>query len=86
MEFQSTHPARGATPLRSQGPGMWSRFQSTHPARGATQRQSTNGKEQYISIHAPREGCDSTGMAFLEGELEFQSTHPARGATLRNSV
>ena len=60
---------------------MWSRFQSTHPARGATQRQSTNGKEQYISIHAPREGCDSTGMAFLEGELEFQSTHPARGAT-----
>ena len=65
---------------------MWSRFQSTHPARGATQRQSTNGKEQYISIHAPREGCDSTGMAFLEGELEFQSRHPARGATLFSEV
>ena len=34
-----------------------------------------------ISIHAPREGCDSS---CLQNSLprRFQSTHPARGATL----
>ena len=35
-----------------------------------------------ISIHAPREGCDS-GLMVSEGRSSaFQSTHPVRGATL----
>ena len=33
-------------------------FQSTHPARGATRRHPRHVKEEGISIHAPREGCD----------------------------
>ena len=35
-----------------------------------------------ISIHAPREGCDSKTDEEYYTELEFQSTHPARGATV----
>ena len=57
--FQSTHPARGATPacpVEAQGVES---FQSTHPARGATIcHWSTDNLDITISIHAPREGCD----------------------------
>ena len=35
------------------------RFQSTHPARGATYAALRQAEEVGISIHAPREGCDS---------------------------
>ena len=35
------------------------RFQSTHPARGATGQQEDYHLDQQVSIHAPREGCDS---------------------------
>ena len=34
-----------------------------------------------ISIHAPREGCDTASGADINAFFEFQSTHPARGAT-----
>ena len=34
-----------------------------------------------ISIHAPREGCDSCSFRVLAFLFEFQSTHPVRGAT-----
>ena len=37
----------------------------------------------YISIHAPREGCDGPRYRSHGGALRFQSTHPARGATGR---
>ena len=35
---------------------MW--FQFTHPGRGATARILSNEIPAYVSIHAPREGCD----------------------------
>ena len=35
-----------------------------------------------ISIHAPREGCDSPRTPGEAQLSSFQSTHPARGATL----
>ena len=35
----------------------------------------------YISIHAPREGCDAVEVVGVKKEQAFQSTHPARGAT-----
>ena len=56
--FQSTPPARGATPRR----GCWYKwltFQSTPPARGATGVDvSADDFQEVISIHAPREGGD----------------------------
>ena len=38
--------------------GSTAEFQSTHPARGATAQQDDALLDMYISIHAPREGCD----------------------------
>ena len=34
-------------------------FQFTHPGRGATIEVRESGNDAHVSIHAPREGCDS---------------------------
>ena len=79
------------------------KFQSTPPARGATPLLCDSVFFLRISIHAPREGGDSSFMAAISqdwnfnprpprggrlpigeafsGVLLFQSTPPARGAT-----
>ena len=56
-QFQSTHPARGATRISTHC-CVTCTFQSTHPARGATSSPSSVDRWNEISIHAPREGCD----------------------------
>ena len=56
-------------------------FQSTHPARGATSGGCLVNADIFISIHAPREGCDLNGVSHKKFDWRFQSTHPARGAT-----
>ena len=58
--FQSTHPVRGATKLGDKNDSV-TVFQSTHPVRGATYRNHNFLISHAISIHAPREGCDSPG-------------------------
>ena len=35
-----------------------------------------------VSIHAPREGCDSAASAIVTLQISFQFTHPGRGATI----
>ena len=80
--FQSTHPARGAT-IAAISSGLSTSFQSTHPARGATVRRPPFCFHFDISIHAPREGCDSLLVCTRSACVPFQSTHPARGATRR---
>ena len=35
-----------------------------------------------VSIHAPREGCDTSEQAEFVKEQLFQFTHPGRGATV----
>ena len=62
--FLSTLPARGAT-AASLFVGLASPFLSTLPARGATLPQQPGGKRagRTISIHAPREGSDTTSAA-----------------------
>ena len=81
-QFQSTHPARGAT-CPANFKIVSSLFQSTHPARGATPASSDTLLPETISIHAPREGCDGDHLEALTCSGVFQSTHPARGATSR---
>ena len=58
-----------------------SKFQFTHPGRGATLEGAGSSFWSSVSIHAPREGCDST-LAQNKFIDEFQFTHPGRGATL----
>ena len=55
--FQSTHPVRGAT-IFSVTAEPTLEFQSTHPVRGATEAGGCVVERVFISIHAPREGCD----------------------------
>ena len=63
--FQSTPPARGATPLMISILRSILEFQSTPPARGATSASpQTEDSDQSISIHAPREGGDSKDAQF----------------------
>ena len=38
--------------------------------------------EEEVSIHAPREGCDSRATRYIYILAQFQFTHPGRGATI----
>ena len=80
VRFQSTHPVRGATFTWGMRAAK-RRFQSTHPVRGATGDSLNTRKNQDISIHAPREGCDRRLADIDKAYDVFQSTHPVRGAT-----
>ena len=79
-QFQSTPPARGATP-RSSMALQTGRFQSTPPARGATRCGKPLRSYRTISIHAPHEGGDLVAVHHAARHLPFQSTPPTRGAT-----
>ncbi len=57
------------------------RFQSTHPARGATVHHVNNCNCFFISIHAPREGCDNSGDGGLFQLTNFNPRTP-RGVRL----
>ena len=57
-KFQFTHPGRGATRFTSLR-FYRSLFQFTHPGRGATRSLLYLRTTDLVSIHAPREGCDS---------------------------
>ena len=83
--FQSTLPARGATPDQPGG-GYRAPFQSTLPARGATGREHSQPDIADISIHAPREGSDHTIGRPSRRAIRFQSTLPARGATQEENL
>ena len=56
-------------------------FQFTHPGRGATVLSSEVSQADKVSIHAPREGCDTRHGTSIPADRVFQFTHPGRGAT-----
>ena len=57
-EFQSTHPARGAT-IGCRGHSVLHHGISIHAPREGCDISAINaGCSKSISIHAPREGCD----------------------------
>ena len=60
-EFQFTHPVRGATYL-CRVTNYIAMFQFTHPVRGATPDGFSPNGALYVSIHAPRAGCDYTRL------------------------
>ncbi len=51
-------------------------FQFTHPGRGATSPHFIFCKEDTVSIHAPREGCDLLALFVLSTLLSFNSRTP----------
>ena len=51
-------------------------FQFTHPGRGATYVYGYAFRYFKVSIHAPREGCDSCRNVLMIGSLSFNSRTP----------
>ena len=79
--FQFTHPGRGATRPRLFGRGRHPCFNSRTPGGVRHRRGGQGRREQGVSIHAPREGCDSLKISTSYPRSQFQFTHPGRGAT-----
>ena len=74
-EFQFTHPGRGAT-ISARFLSIRAKFQFTHPGRGATDKKCSICTLIHVSIHAPREGCDSSGDNLRNVNLCFNSRTP----------
>ena len=75
---------RGAT-FSSAPPCLVFSFQSTHPVRGATGYEPEAVPGEYISIHAPREGCDT--MRLIDGDALRISIHaPREGCDRRQGI
>ena len=79
--FQFTHPGRGATRSAVANELAFTSFNSRTP--GGVRRDDFGDTLAvvYVSIHAPREGCDVLLDADRGALNEFQFTHPGRGAT-----
>jgi len=78
--FQSTLPARAATPLVCTVPLIGS-FQSTLPARAATVRAMNVKTSRIVSIHAARAGSDRHAARSPQGRRRFNPRCP-RGQRL----
>ena len=81
IRFQSTPPARGATWQFCSVPQFRKNFNPRPPRGGRQCYNMCHGRYPMISIHAPREGGDSTYTGLFPFSFRFQSTPPARGAT-----
>ena len=71
----------GATAYESAYTIMLNLFQFTHPVWGATDGRKQNDRRFYVSIHAPRVGCDGMSDGGVIEVKRFQFTHPVWGAT-----
>ena len=78
--FNSRTPG-GVRHIQRQDNGSRGWFQFTHPGRGATKTFRVTLPRRVVSIHAPREGCDSAVWLRVSSSRVFQFTHPGRGAT-----
>ena len=82
LEFQFTHPGKGATEVLSY---RFEIFVICFNSRtlGRVRQLKVNWREQgvSVSIHAPWEGCDVSTFFWLYAIPLFQFTHPGKGAT-----
>ena len=76
MRFQFTHPVRGATTYSAFILLERPKFQFTHPVRGATHWIAHSDNPRYVSIHAPRAGCDTSSLAIAWLGRCFNSRTP----------
>ena len=60
-------------------PSKWTEFQFTHPGRGATKIISAISFTLWVSIHAPREGCDAVFCVVVGGVLNVSIHAPREG-------
>ena len=87
LKFQFTHPGRGATKYHHHRERGYSEFQFTHPGRGATLLVSLICLFSTVSIHAPREGCDTYRATACQRTACFNSRTPGGvRPTLRTTI
>ena len=84
-QFQSTHPARGATDMAKEI-CMLQRFQSTHPARGATISVFDFSAVQNVfqSTHPARGATGTTSARAGEGKISIHA--PREGCDLSQAA
>ena len=83
VAFQFTHPGRGATFSSASIRRRIVCFNSRTPG-GVRRECAPHGAQViWVSIHAPREGCDTSFSEMMMRASAFQFTHPGRGATRR---
>ena len=71
---------RGERPEPASEPEQPAKFLSTLPARGATGHPYRGCKPQSISIHAPREGSDNSGLRLLTADSRISIHAPREGS------
>ena len=77
--FQSTPPARGAT-WQVRMPAPWTSHFNPRPPRGGRPCKGYEFRcSQPISIHAPREGGDTTSLSRAAGVKDFNPRPPRGG-------
>ena len=81
-QFQSTLPARGATPFRASRRCRAYRISIHAPCTGSDAKGQYFTLDEKISIHAPCTGSDAVDSTCTRHTARFQSTLPARGATM----
>ena len=74
--FQFTHPGRGATPTRYNCGAYGSVVPSPPPGVGCHDTNKTSETNSTVSIHAPREGCDTNVIILCLVRLSFNSRTP----------
>ena len=79
-EFQSTPPVKAATSPSADNNNV-ALFQSTPPVKAATYDYRMRNGLSLISIHAAREGGDSSDSSAKVKPSRFQSTPPVKAAT-----
>ena len=77
--FQSTLPARGSDLSDASGNRIQRRFNPRSPRGGATCRRPAPWAEDWVSIHAPREGERQADRAAALGEVVVSIHAPREG-------
>ena len=86
LEFQSTHPIRGATACAGRKYRRGGHFNPRTPYGVRPHTGTPCAVFRLISIHAPHTGCDAQGTGDGVVVTKFQSTHPIRGATANLTI
>ena len=74
--FQFTHPGRGATLSPARYAWLWFCFNSRTPGGVRQIDRDDESEHENVSIHAPREGCDSNETIPRVGHWGFNSRTP----------
>ena len=72
-------PPRGGRQAVQNDDAYYEEFQSTPPARGATIVPCVLEQNEFISIHAPREGGDPLSAPWMRGRSHFNPRPPRGG-------